>query len=403
MIEQPEPEGRLRTRGDSSPQLPWRGSAETIKAVSGLLNTKKALLDRPSSPAKVNLADVARPLGEIDRRFQSRPSPRSNIETSSISLDPTHVKLPLAMPADRPRNFERPHEERDGIEASAGDYSSPSVAANVGSAFVGRGNSPALASAPLVVSNGVSTSVGRDIPRASHSVSKPAGSSVGVSEPATRPEDRRISGPQIAPPPPGNLLGVEVLLDPPRIGEHRHHPGDGLALGFAARSELASVGGAEPPGERTAIHPALLADAVGPVDLPRERGGSNTTPDSRNLLKDRGDGAKVSHSGIIIGHRLNPAISAEPLMSLVRNPLSSDLRDFSMARPLPEGGSGTSSERAGMRNSGENAFGQANSQHGGTPVDLSKTNELLQQLIDVVRKQRGSSLTIGGPSVYTDR
>jgi hypothetical protein len=39
----------------------------------------------------------------------------------------------------------------------------------------------------------------------------------------------------------------------------------------------------------------------------------------------------------------------------------------------------------------------------GVSIDLSKTNELLQQLIDAVRKQRGSSLPIGGPSVYPDR
>jgi hypothetical protein len=36
-------------------------------------------------------------------------------------------------------------------------------------------------------------------------------------------------------------------------------------------------------------------------------------------------------------------------------------------------------------------------------LDLSKTNELLQQLLDAVRKQRGASLPPGGLPVYPDR
>jgi hypothetical protein len=53
--------------------------------------------------------------------------------------------------------------------------------------------------------------------------------------------------------------------------------------------------------------------------------------------------------------------------------------------------------------SGEPSIGSAAIPPGGGTLDLSKTNELLRQLVDAVKKQRDASLPVGGQSVYPDR
>ena len=52
---------------------------------------------------------------------------------------------------------------------------------------------------------------------------------------------------------------------------------------------------------------------------------------------------------------------------------------------------------------GEPSPGGASMPQGGGTVDLSKTNELLRQLVDVVKKQGDVSLPVGGQSVYPVR
>ncbi len=56
--------------------------------------------------------------------------------------------------------------------------------------------------------------------------------------------------------------------------------------------------------------------------------------------------------------------------------------------------------------SGFPAMGSNSGGDGGSAMDLSKTNELLQQIVDAVRKQQGGSgtpLPASGPSVYAER
>ena len=91
-------------------------------------------------------------------------------------------------------------------------------------------------------------------------------------------------------------------------------------------------------------------------------------------------------------------------MSFVRNPLSTGFRDLSPSGPGPRDQGGPAPDRGGIgSDSVDAAPGGSASPPGGSTVDLSRTNELLQQLIDAVRKQRGSSLPPGGPPVYPDR
>ena len=52
---------------------------------------------------------------------------------------------------------------------------------------------------------------------------------------------------------------------------------------------------------------------------------------------------------------------------------------------------------------GEPSFGGAAMPQGGGTLDLSRTNELLRQLLDAVKKQRDASLPVGGQSVYPGR
>ncbi len=89
---------------------------------------------------------------------------------------------------------------------------------------------------------------------------------------------------------------------------------------------------------------------------------------------------------------------------MVRNPLSADPGRFALAGPTPSSQDGPASIQRGIGASqADPAPGSSGSSQGGFSADLTRTNELLQQLIDVVRKQRGSSLPSGGPSVYPER
>ena len=74
-----------------------------------------------------------------------------------------------------------------------------------------------------------------------------------------------------------------------------------------------------------------------------------------------------------------------------------------MASPVTsEGSEGSSSLPEFGRGREEEGFGGA-SARGVESADLSKTNELLQQLLDAVRSQRDSALPVGGPAVYSCR
>jgi hypothetical protein len=65
-------------------------------------------------------------------------------------------------------------------------------------------------------------------------------------------------------------------------------------------------------------------------------------------------------------------------------------------------GAGLDATGAGV-GSAQPSFGGSAMPQGGGTIDLSKTNELLRQLVDAVKQQRDGSLPVGGQSVYPGR
>ena len=370
MADQPESEGRHRAKRPLSRDRPVRASEETIKAVSGLLAEKKAELDRPPTPAKVALPEVSRSLDEILRRSEDLPDARSKSVDSPITLEPPPVRLPDGGPPEGPSRSDHPGPGPGGLVPTPGGPTTPAVAVEGGSALVGR---DALSAAPPA-----SRSVG------------PGG---GASESSR--SDRGLAArivPEAAKVVAGEGWRADgVVGDPPPQDE----------AGPTRRPDSVGVSGEESRPARSGNTSSSKAIAV---DLPREPGVAEATTGSRERPGLAGSGAVVSTSAIAVDHGPRTASHAEPSATVVRNPLSADLKNLSLAGSPSSEASGLSPGRGGTgRESVDDSFGQATSSQGGTAVDLSKTNELLQQLIDAVRKQRGSSLPIGGPPAYPER
>jgi hypothetical protein len=149
---------------------------------------------------------------------------------------------------------------------------------------------------------------------------------------------------------------------------------------------------------------APIAHTASSADQPRPSDRVTVLPESQHSVDIQRNGAGVSSLGMAVGHQTSSPAHAEPSTKVVRNPLSADLKNSSMAGSAPtEEGASLPGHGGSGRNSGEDLFGATSASHEGASLDLSKTNELLQQLVDAVSKQSGSCLPIGGPSVYPDR
>ena len=362
MADMQESDGRQRSRGNTGPTGTGRtvikgespiladsgrhASEDAIKAVSGLLSAKKTAFNRPSNSAQITLPDVSGSMGDIARRLKTPPSPRANFDLPRTSLDAPPVKLPDGGPVDGPRSDGLSPGEVSRIEPSGGAHSSPIVGAN-----------------------GISTPAVRDVSPPISAAAKPSESIQGV--------------------------------HPSWGGDNPRRRESGVADGIASQLDSIRVGPLEPPVDRSSSSASSRAVAV---DLPREPGGASTATDSRHPVEAPGLGSRHSGSGETADLPHNSARHADSSMSFIRNPLSADLRNFSMASPVLPERNGGPSDHGGMGiSSNQNAFGAAATQQGGSSIDLSKTNELLQQLVDAVRKQRASSLPVGGPSFYPDR
>jgi hypothetical protein len=358
MFDQSESSGRRRKFGDREIKRiaepdDTSSSDEAIKAVWELLSSKKEDLARPSSQPPIHLADLSGLLGESGHRLMSPPAVRGNLEMSETRLDPPDFRFLEASETDRSKAEEAPS------------------------------NSPA----PIVPSNGsqpettgqVTKSVNREV----------APSQVGPTTRAERgsatdfPQSRDNTVPD-------SRLSVTIS----HSIEHGTSGENSIGTDDSFDREAQPVGGTElvPPPKSLAI------PGISTFDLLRESAGSK---DSREAL--------ASHE--FETARSNPTIKGEvrsvPTRSLgtsVRNPLSEDLRNFSMANLSgTESGGLASSLGASDHGEAEASVGQSPSISEGGSVDLTRTNDLLQQLIDAVRKQRGATVPVGGSSVYPDR
>jgi hypothetical protein len=371
-----------------------RASVEKIEAVSGALMARKSLLDRPPKPAKFNLPDVARSIGDIARRPNALAAPRSNFEGHSISLDPARVELPGGALDDRSKDVE-PSREEIGRENTMRDRPSRPVEANHEPIPAVR----AIPSASFPVKDAVAadptpsaregTSVSSPAPRIDGSIEK-------ISEVSGRPEEEMVAATRSLP---TSEIHVENggSHDLGGVGEPESRRDLGSASGNTGRPAPIRIGGSGLPSDRVDTEVSAKVSAVG---SPRSGEGGKPPQQSRTVAAVQNSIARLDSSGPMADHPSSPSNHGEASMSFVRNPLSSGLADFSMSGPaLPDQG-GSASDQGGL---GNPASGGSTSPPVGNSGDLSRTNELLQQLIDAVRKQRGSSLPTGGPSVYPDR
>jgi hypothetical protein len=393
MADQSESDRRQRTGGDSSfpgtgpvasrrdlsqPEAPGRpASKDSIKAVSDLLLAKKDAWTRSSPPIHVPVSEGSASPGEMTRRPVFNPSLRANFDLPQISVGPPPVTLPDREGVDEPRSIEPRPGELPGVKPLAGVQSSPTHGANP---------------AP--------THVGGEVPSAVPTI-KTSIESIGGSSPASElPKDEGVansrfhsSGPQ--------PFAVALPFDVAK-GTNPHPNFDSQpTIGSVARSISMHDGGREP----TVAHLGLsVPSSVAAGDLLREPTGGQASSDATHRVELPGIGPGLSGAGMRVDQLSASAIHADPSTNVVRNPLSAELRNFSMASAAQPEHGGMAQGQGGIGTSpGENSFGATTSSQGGASIDLSKTNELLQQLVDAVRKQRGSSLPVGGPSVYPDR
>jgi len=182
-------------------------------------------------------------------------------------------------------------------------------------------------------------------------------------------------------------------------GEPRARPDEG----YVGQPDQIRVGEVGVSSARESVELSTNVAPVSAVGRPQSGEGVKTRQ-PRRIPAIPDALATVAHAGPTADQQSSSSIHGEASMNFVRNPLSTDVTDYSLSGPEFPGQGGTTSDQGGMGHvSGNLASGGATAPQGGTSGDLSRTNELLQQLIDAVRKQRGSSLPPGGPSVYPDR
>ncbi len=378
-----------------------RALLEKIEAVSGALMARKSLLDRPPSPAKINLSDLARSIGDV-LRSNAVASHASKFEGHSISLDSTRVRLPEGGPAGS-NDVEAPQEEEAGSGKNLIERSSRSVQANGDPTPAGR----AIPSASLPVR---SAEVTADLsPAAKKGPSSPSSAAridrsiEGIHGVSNRPEESLVPVARSSTSPTVRVSSGGSL-DPGGVGDHGARPDAGSAVRNAGQPDPIQVVGVGRHSDHDGVDAPVKGTAVPAFGLPGFGESVKTPPESRAVAAVQDAFARVAHSGSMADHQSGSSVHAEPSMSFVRNPLSSELKDFSLSGPALPGQGGSASDQGGIgKGPGEPASGGATSPQGEASGDLSRTNELLQQLIDAVRKQRGSSLPPGGPSVYPDR
>jgi hypothetical protein len=388
MSDQREPFGRRRKLGDppsrrtestttegdfsSSPDLGPGAKDLAIKAVSGLLSSNKDALARPSSQPPFPMADLSGSLGELARRLKKPEDLRAKIEMPGISLDHPYVKFPDPVEKERSMAVEAAPDQPSPAGTASGSHPAAQAVSGPDSPTVSREVSPSHVGTTIEPDRGVS--------QGSHS-----------------PKDDDVSDSRL-PVPISHSIEREASIEPSGQGDHSIARVARMVDGAAPRADSGRVNN----GERTARQSETVAiSGTSAVDRLRE---PDSPKDSGPPRPSEEIGSSGPSPAIRGGDRTDSARSLDSSASSVRNPLSADLRNFSMANLAGPDNGGTAS---GLGDAGasqaEPSVGSSPSMSEGGAIDLSRTNELLQQLVDAVRKQRSSSLPVGGPSVYSDR
>jgi hypothetical protein len=390
---------RSPTQGDPKEPNARPASVEKIETVSGLLAAKKSVLDWHASPAKIELPRMSRSVVDAIRGLKNPANSKSRGEDHTILLDPTRVELPEGGHAERSKDEQPPEAEPRSGDPRDDHHPTlvgTSIAPNRTALEIPSTPVPARGSATFVAPN----SSGKEGPPATSLVAGVDGSKRGGSGASNRPEEstvpRRLQ-------PPTSIISVAIggSFDPGRPGDILPRPDEGSSSAFARQSDSIGVGR---DWRSQDSWRADVSSTVASVGLPRDGEDLRTSAGSPNFAGVRGHFDGGSRSRPSAGSSYISPGQVEPGRVFVRNPLSSELRDFSMASPTPAGKGDSSSDGGDAGESRlDRAAGGSSSPQAETSGDLSKTNELLGQLIDAFRKQRGSSLPPGGPSVYPDR
>jgi len=352
-----------------------RASGAAIKAVSELLASKKPALDRPAAPASIRLPDFPGTPEATARRLETGPASRVKSGTPETSIPPPAVTLPEGPKAEASKADQRPSADvpRPGPLAEARPTS---------------GMGPTAATpAPA-----------GDVPRPTLAVAMDGiDAAAGLAGPGRRPEGRGAADSQLVTPN-RNLFQGDIGANSPASGDATRRSDGGMGVNLAGPAGSARVD--RPTGASAA---SGLASGGKPGPLGDARSWDVVTGGSR---QDGGAARTSTPPGYAGDSKAGPV--AGPMG--VRASLAIGPRDLSRPRSGLSGDSGgTAPDFGGFGfNSGGDAPGPSGSSGSaappvGGPIDLSKTNELLQQLLEAVRGQRETTLPAGGSSVYSGR
>jgi hypothetical protein len=383
-----------------------RGTDAAIKAVHDRLSAKKAVFRTPAAIGSSTLPSITA-IGNIVDRLKASPDTQAKPDQVQTSIGALAMQLPQEIEADRTKDVDTSSGEppRDGMPK--GSHHSPDLGSIRGSTSI---NSTAPTTSQQVseskasvggISDGSNRTDGenRTDHRIGATISRVLESQGPPDTPSIRdnrePADHRISASDLP-----SHLGPAPLEA--RAGEENPIRSEAnLATGDPHENQYSSSGETKSPADASMRSVHLKAATV---DLPQESKGVTTLSRSRPSIGIKEAGVGVSSPPSEVDSRTDSTAHAEPSMNFVRSPLSADLRNHSMASPsLPEGGAPPDGQGGSGRSPAEDRFDTTSSSHEGASIDLSKTNELLQQLVDAVRNQGGSFLPTGSPSVYPGR
>jgi hypothetical protein len=371
MFDQSEPAGRRWRSGDPEMRsIAEREDSssrdEAIDAVAELLSSKKEALARPSNQPPIHLADLSGSLGVPGHRLKNPPADRANVEMPGTRLDPPDFRFPDLSESHRSKSDEAPSDPPSPIVTSMG---SQPATTDQASTSLNREVAPSQVEPTTKAELGlaIGDSISRD--------GKVSNSRLSVT--VSHSIEHGTSG--------ESSIGTDHMID------REAQPVEGTVPGSGSiRNERGTE--VVPPPKNVAI------PGISTFDQLRE---SEDSKNSSEALASPKFGTDRSNPAVKSDVRSGPTRS---LGTSVRNPLSEDLRNFSMVNLSgSESGDPASSLGASDHGKAEASAGQSPSMSEGGAVDLTRTNDLLQQLIDAVRKQRSSSVPVGGSSVYPDR
>ena len=394
-------------RNLSSNSVQTRVKEEASRIVADQLSAKKALLDPGTESGLLKLPNLYGAFDNVANHPRSLSNRPEIAEEPRSSIDSSIVKLSGSIPAAASRASDGASTATSKSDAVVENQDSSPVDVPFGSKLAGSTTPPTTSRtsdrALRITGNPSAVSHQALGEPSDHRPIVPVVSAHGVqSRPGTSPENGMT--PEVVPQSMASVSPRHELIDhlnPSPAHEPTGYSGDGLPGGPAALSEASGSGGLQPASRQSGTTPTTR---LSPIDLPRETTRSQKSLESQRPAEEQGQVPGKTPSAMSFRQSSASQTPVAASQNLVRNPLSPEFRSFSMANPAPhETMAAAGDEGSTQRGARDEGFGAVLAAQDSSSLDLSKTNELLQQLVDVVRKQASSSLPISGPSMYPDR